>query len=478
MIDGITVLDLRVSIGNIFSHPELKPLWPQSVNKETGLIHENTCIVTTLQSGKVIEKPLVAKYNGQSFIIKNGKCKWHGSLQTYSNKGLGNKNDFTFQDVCNSVNDLAERFGIDIDNTKLNNVEFGLNLPYNTTAFLNSLVRYYQGTLIDKFKDLPGIEVEKTKNTNKIYQKGDNIMRVEIRANKMQYLTSKGVNITYLSDLKNPEIYPLLKEILLNSVNGLMVFDRSKAFTIDPQIIENYCSRDFWLRLKNDRTKRDYHLKRFKEIAETTGANWQQKELINLISQKWDYLSNYAKVPISENYAKVPVSENQLRESTFKMNCTIAESNNIDKIVCKVTGLDISMQPKNSKYLTPVGLSFYQWNKPEVYENLKKEYLSKKWQSEKNEIQLRELAHVIRAYSYNPRNNPRNNPKHAALRLIDRVENDNGGNKLYDDRQYYNPRKVELSQLNIENLLKKTKIDDYRNSNTTSSRNAERQRIS
>ena len=82
---------------------------------------------------------------------------------------------------------------------------------------------------------------------------------------------------------------------------------------------------------------------------------------------------------------------------------------------CPVTGLDISMQPKNSKFLSTSGIIWYYKNEREIYyqflairltENLKNKYLK---------YQFKGIAHSIR----NSESNPRNNTRRAIQKLLD-----------------------------------------------------------
>jgi hypothetical protein len=81
---------------------------------------------------------------------------------------------------------------------------------------------------------------------------------------------------------------------------------------------------------------------------------------------------------------------------------------------CPVSGLDISMQPKNSKFLSYSGVKWYYENKHEIYKNLLEPKLTGTWKDRPLNRQFKEIAHAIR----NSDSNPRNNTKRAVKRIL------------------------------------------------------------
>ena len=64
--------------------------------------------------------------------------------------------------------------------------------------------------------------------------------------------------------------------------------------------------------------------------------------------------------------------------------------------ICRVTGLDISMQRDNSILLSHTGLKYYHDTNNKIFEQIKKEYLSKVWYNSDFQTQIKEIAHNIR----------------------------------------------------------------------------------
>ena len=78
-------------------------------------------------------------------------------------------------------------------------------------------------------------------------------------------------------------------------------------------------------------------------------------------------------------------------------------SNNDKNNLCKVTGLNISMQKENSILLSHTGLRYYYKTDKKVFEQIKRRYLSKVWHNSDFKTQIKELAHNIRNKSSNMR---------------------------------------------------------------------------
>lgn len=90
---------------------------------------------------------------------------------------------------------------------------------------------------------------------------------------------------------------------------------------------------------------------------------------------------------------------------------------------CPITGLDISMQPKNSKFLSYTGVKWYYNNDSQTYKNILEPVLKKSWKYKPLKDQFKEIAHIIR----NKDSNPRNNIK----RVLNRILSDN--NTLFNN---------------------------------------------
>ncbi len=107
---------------------------------------------------------------------------------------------------------------------------------------------------------------------------------------------------------------------------------------------------------------------------------------------------------------------------------------------CPVTCLDISMQPKNSKFLSFTGTKWYYENDKKTFDNILKPRLTNNCLKKNIEIQLREIAHSIRNEDSNPRNNTR--------RAIRKLVNEQGS--LFNNLQLIDKRKLEEAGLKAQ----------------------------
>lgn len=104
---------------------------------------------------------------------------------------------------------------------------------------------------------------------------------------------------------------------------------------------------------------------------------------------------------------------------------------------CPITGLDISMQPKNSKFLSYTGVKWYYNNDSQTYRNILEPVLRKSWKYKPLNDQFKEIAHIIR----NKDSNPRNNIK----RVLNRILSDN--NTLFNNITLIDKNKLKKAGL-------------------------------
>ena len=79
----------------------------------------------------------------------------------------------------------------------------------------------------------------------------------------------------------------------------------------------------------------------------------------------------------------------------------------INDRICIVTGISISCQKPESKFLCISGIRQLKKTDPEGYEKLRDQRLNSKWLPYPLEIHFREIAHSIRNEFYNPKHNTR-----------------------------------------------------------------------
>jgi len=216
-------------------------------------LHTNHYLTLTTaineRTGEVRDGVYEGKFHNMEFLIyPSGRVLIKGSIHKYFNclMGLGNQNynDFTLIDVQFVLNDLQDRFGIDIENARLENLEFGLNLttPFCPSLFLDTLVSYKNHSLnIMRVKGQgKGREVYLQRYAMKFYNKGlhqgqkENILRIERKVYKMD---SIGRGIIYLADLLDADFANHCFNILMESLNNLVIAEPLNNSTLSkPQV--------------------------------------------------------------------------------------------------------------------------------------------------------------------------------------------------------------------------------------------------
>jgi hypothetical protein len=290
MIDGIKTLNLITNLSKLEKNADLSEYWKNTVRNDSGEILEGS-----------------AKFNGLIFSVKNGVCSLNGSLHKYKNHGLHNYDDFSAVDVAEVVWDIERRFEVSIHTTEINGLEWGVNvvLPFAVNRVLDNLITYKGVQFLEgDGKDMEYYECKLTHFRIKIYDKGkqfnlpDNVLRVEISANKRQYLETKKISLRYFSDLLKRDIYEPLGNILIevfeNILFGDNTLDESKLSEKEVKIFLRGNNPKTWKTPKDEtERKRLYRLeKSYKEILERygTGVN-VQRVVLELIKNKWSELS-------------------------------------------------------------------------------------------------------------------------------------------------------------------------------------------
>jgi len=330
---------------------------------------------------------------------------------------LYNFNDFTFNQFIEVVTDLKRKFGIIPENIPLNNLEFGVNLiiSYSPSIFIDELLHHKgKGFNVTKRNKMHYSECGHTQYSLKIYNKGlqfnrGNILRFELRFFKMQSLNKIGIYT--LSDLINVDVWKMFGEMLRKEFDSLIYYDssinystitaeeqrkNSKKATIEQRILELGNNPKFWNSLSNRTTKMNY-TDRFKSLVNEHGK-YQFYKIGEQITGKVDELINFENINV---FTDQQINDSNLNFNvfTYMLSCKYVNPStfNSDKSkVCIITGLDISMQKENSKFLSYVGLKYYFENYSYIFEILKRQFLSDLWTNCDFQTQIKEIAHNIR----------------------------------------------------------------------------------
>jgi len=133
---------------------------------------------------------------------------------------------------------------------------------------------------------------------------------------------------------------------------------------------------------------------------------------------------------------------NHIIHSNDIRHFSVLKSKTASNRTCPVTELDISMQPKNSKFLSYTGVKWYYEHDRKTFNKKLIPRLTESCRKKDIFVQFREIAHSIRNADSNPRNNTRraiqklmdeNNSLFNNLQLIDRDKLQEAGIKNYSE---------------------------------------------
>ena len=440
MIDYIKIINLLIG-------SEIKSL----LNFEIKVIEK---------TGEAPPKKKFAYDKNMIFTLTPGDrfAKVGGSLHKFSNGGELNNDRFTFKKF-RKVHEYLSRW-ISPDDS-INILEFGVNIntPFDPTDFINCLISYKQTQFNKEIN--PGMAYAECSLSHfliKIYNKGlqqpngSNILRFEVRQERMQKLFPDSLKWSQLADLKTWEY---LGEVLKEKFSDVIYYDHSIKLDQIPekerQIIERGYNPVYWKNNKSPHAGRER--KQFQDLIRKDGSKFNllpdliSQEVAELVksyhyseeANKEPELSKMAKsyhYSQSEDLTPKGASFDPLAKSYPLLSCTFSPTG--ENRFCKVTGIDISMQKSGSKFLCISGLRFLNENDHPAFDKLRRKRLSAKWDNEPLEVQFRELAHSIRNEYFNPKNNPRNNTMKG-------IENLFSHPSLFDIRPFIRPEKMELA---------------------------------
>jgi len=340
------------------------------VNFSTGELNPSNTNRTKF-AYKRSKEVLRADLNGLTINIVNQKyINLDGSL--HENYHGNNYSQFYSIELHHSISEICNQLSIDANKTPLHNLEFGVNicLPFPVEYFLNAVL-CCKGQEYEK-KNFKGNGYLKKFVFNqyelKIYDKGkqynlsENILRIEIKVTRMQYLISKGINVTYLSDLLNSTIQTQFKELLVKAFSTIVIHEKNVKDTIlttsEQRSYSQFKHQLYWRELWD--TNQSQYRKRFKihyELMEKVGQKNLRNSILELITFTWNELQS------SKEGTDITTLANNKRYGNYHF-CKQSKGTDITTSIvcnnrteddstlrrCKICGRDISEQDKRSKF--------------------------------------------------------------------------------------------------------------------------------
>ena len=412
-----------------------------------------------LITGEVlIDEKKSAHYLNMIFILNERFAKVGGSLHKLYNGGEFNNDRFTFEKFQKVYEDLSRFISPD---DFINVLEFGVNIQtqFNPIDFIKHILSHAK-TQFNKVSK-PGMEYSECEHSHytiKIYNKGlqqptgSNILRVEVRQERMQKLFPDGLKWSQLADLKTWEF---LGEVLKLKFSDVIYYDPSINLNQIPEkerrIIERGNNPIYWRDIKSNHADRER--KQFQGLIKKYGSKFNNlpeliSEEVSELVKSYHYseeekgktdLSDLAKsyhYLEPEDFTPKETSFDHLAKSYPLLSCNNSPTPILTtgQRFCKVTGIDISMQKDGSEFLCTTGLKYLFENNPSTFYKLKSERLLPEYLNASFDEQIYKIHHSIRNEYFNPKNN-----------AIEGIKKLFAYPSLFDIRPFIRPEKMELA---------------------------------
>lgn len=266
-------------------------LWVRDEQYQRSLLHNpevamSYSTVETFHKGKVKSSlQTTGSIRGMKLKLYNsGLTEISGSIHKYLNydefsDDSHNYDDFTYDRLSYSIDDLMDRLELSPDKLSIHNIEIGVNIDLGIPP-----QDYFDKVLNHKYK-LPetkhfggkGYLLQWqyddyiVKNYHKQLQYGldRQIVRFELKVMAMKHLNRLGHY--YLSDLKNPEILLHFCSKLVEAFSNVMFIEHVPRFKLSPMELNqytNYIDRFYWrdLSLNSKRTKVRRHKRNYNNL--------------------------------------------------------------------------------------------------------------------------------------------------------------------------------------------------------------------
>lgn len=412
MLDHLKLLTFDTSLIEYFKNHHLLE-W---VSSEDRFNHFDNEVITTKTK---------KHYKGIYFCFYSNKLEILFKPHYYYNNNLHNANDFNILDCIYVINEFKTLFNIDLERLRVINIEYGLNVI--SCIDIMNLITYIIYHEKNEFRTDAGLpyskkscRVDKKARANqykiiKAYAKGlqfpmftdINTFRFEIKSKESKYIKKLGINNA--NDLLNIDNYLSLIENIKKEFREVLILDCNtdfKSLTLKNQTkIKEYLNPLTWYKIINSKNRNSFNKNKttYYDLINKVDNNLKI-QLEKIIFDKLELLKKGAISTPKENIKKGAIS-------TVYINgiCTLQEiqkQNECSKqkqSICKVTGIDISMQKDNSILLSHTGLKYYYKTDRVIFEQIKSRYLSKIWFNSNFKTQIKAVAHNIRNADSNQR---------------------------------------------------------------------------
>lgn len=348
MVDFIRLRIEKPDISAIRSNVLLE--WQETTNEKTGEIIE-----------------CKAEYNGLTFrIIVNKYCYIAGSLHKFWNiingSGLQNYNDFSLPDLSLIIQNICTSFDLVPDNCIIENIEFGVNIisPIPVYQVIQAVINHKLKPFTREYSEKKRFrECEHYQYIIKVYDKGlqfdqsENILRVEVKVLKMDFLKKKNIRINSLSDLSDLQKLSELGRELRDNFNEILFYgigissdnlpNRERIVLIEGQLAQ------YWVDLKNsDRNLYNKRRVRFIDLVHKYTTFDIPLNVGNAITEKWNELQTRTPQTLHNMTGGINSDNTQYDRSSIGSYCVNLDINN--QTLCKVCGKDLAGRKPGIKF--------------------------------------------------------------------------------------------------------------------------------
>lgn len=238
-----------------------------------------------------IKEKQIRKYKNLIFIKYQDRLEISGSIHYFYNDELHNADDFYIEDCISAIIQIKNLFDLDLNNCKLINLEYGVNINpiINVTDLVHNLIyhstrQFVRTTIHNDFKQAGNEAYKQVKAYNKSVQfphECENTFRFEVRTREHKFLKKLGiVSLQDLVDIKN---YDKLITSLLNEWDNVLLFDLSKD--IDTKFFNTHFWEDI---LKNGNRNKFNNQKKL--YYKKLGPDNLHSNIRNIIERRTKYL--------------------------------------------------------------------------------------------------------------------------------------------------------------------------------------------
>jgi hypothetical protein len=368
---------------------------------------------TNLNTGEMIY-PIKGKYYNLDIKINPTRKEITGSIHKLRNElkmsQNQNFNDFTYDDLKEMIFHLNEIFNLVLNDTIIENLEIGLNINTDKTPerILNDNLIVWKFKTPTKNKEYNGkgkyIDFETSQYYFKIYDKGiqydlpENILRIECKIIRNDFLNKFGIH--HLNDLLCENHLKTLQNFLFETFTECVIVDDLSPETItepkEREIFIKGINSKNWTSFQNRTTK-----KRFKDdfiqVVEKYSLNTIYKEIESKLRAKGKELLECNEMNDFQNVEIQSQNTEMLRIESY------IYIQNVTQRKCKITGIDITQQKGESKFLSQASIKRIFETEPETFKTLLSNFSPKEPERMSFDKLCLEIAHNIRNRDSNKR---------------------------------------------------------------------------